>query len=903
MAERLNEGRLLPAAKPVSSFITPAQIEAQKPAAPTRLMASNGGIGLQATAAKPNVQGYNPGEQLGEALTRFGATLSKTAAASAELYASHEYQAGQNEVMKAQLQVEKQVDQSSVEYADQNRQLARVDPMAALAMDQTNPFRHAGRQSALSQLASGEISAVMDQTYRQNAGALALKDPTEPALNEIKANAVNTIVQKYGLDPSKEGFARYFLPALNRAWERTTAQHIQDRNDYLKDTVWRTAGVGVAQIFRSAREKGQDMGQAAALAGQLLDQEAVRLGLPGEATNMKQRAITLARQTLLNAGERDAAAAVGGIPVGAPDGEGYRMTATQMFQLDMMEDDDRYGEIRRREQERELEPLRQQLEAESAQVALQMEDGPKKLEVLNTLINSEQFKALPLGERLEIISKANKLGEDIYGQGFSQEAGGSFIAELDQKFGFGSQRDMAGAEARLQEVLKQTAPEDRPRIRQQFAEWQSRQQRQPWDLINPAIANRIKANLAQHHPGLDVAALRGANNIEGILQWGDATSKESSARQLAAYRTHVLTRLDEERTRLGRDLSDSESLGVINKALQEYGTKDQSARDYLFPKVPGAAPAGGGGAAAPAKPTPPPGRRPASQPGVAPTLLDNMPDRQNRLKNWRNEPVLSLSGTSSLALEVLNGGSFPASFRRAAKDAGTTPEQLLIQQVDFYPGGIKLTPQQRNQILKQGTQARALNNNRQTQGSIDVAALVRQSSSWMTNALLGISPAAARTSEVNLMDRYGSGGGYTGGGGGAAPDGDVARFRRAIIGQESGGNYRAVNPDSGALGIGQVMPYNVGPWTQKYLGRRLTPQQFLNSPAAQDAVVNGRFRDMLAEQRAAGYSGEQAVRRAAAVWYSGQAGLWNDTRPQYSNGRAYPSIAEYTRNIWHAYRR
>jgi len=127
---------------------------------------------------------------------------------------------------------------------------------------------------------------------------------------------------------------------------------------------------------------------------------------------------------------------------------------------------------------------------------------------------------------------------------------------------------------------------------------------------------------------------------------------------------------------------------------------------------------------------------------------------------------------------------------------------------------------------------------------------------------------------------------------------EISKFRAAIIAKESGGSYTVVNPDSGAIGIGQVMPENVGPWTQRYLGRTLTPAQFRADPGAQDAVVNGRFRDMLADQRAAGYKGEQMIRRAASVWYSGQGKLWNDTRPQYYNGKRYPSIAEYTLSIW-----
>lgn len=127
---------------------------------------------------------------------------------------------------------------------------------------------------------------------------------------------------------------------------------------------------------------------------------------------------------------------------------------------------------------------------------------------------------------------------------------------------------------------------------------------------------------------------------------------------------------------------------------------------------------------------------------------------------------------------------------------------------------------------------------------------------------------------------------------------EISKFRAAIIAKESGGSYTIVNPDSGAIGIGQVMPENVGPWTQRYLGRTLTPEQFRYDPGAQDAVVNGRFRDMLADQRAAGYKGEEMIRRAAAVWYSGRGDLWNNTTSQYYNGRRYPSIAEYTLSIW-----
>lgn len=304
MADRdLGDGRIVPAARPVSSFVTPAQKQAAAPAKPAGIVLANNSAGLVSTAGSPNVPGYNPGQQLADALSTFSTSLTKTITMGVELYATDQYQKGQNEVMKASMLAERQMDQSSADYATANRQLAQKDPIAAMAMDQTNPFRHRGRQSALSQLAASEINTAMITAYQSRAGDLVLKDPTDPAINQVKADAINSITQRYGLDETSPGFAKNFLPAMNRAWERVTAQHVQDRNNYLKDTVWRTAGASIANGMRQARNDGRDLFQAATMAGGLLDQEAVRLGLPGEATDMKIKAIQLAQQQLTGAGE------------------------------------------------------------------------------------------------------------------------------------------------------------------------------------------------------------------------------------------------------------------------------------------------------------------------------------------------------------------------------------------------------------------------------------------------------------------------------------------------------------------------------------------------------------------------------------------------------------------------
>ena len=133
----------------------------------------------------------------------------------------------------------------------------------------------------------------------------------------------------------------------------------------------------------------------------------------------------------------------------------------------------------------------------------------------------------------------------------------------------------------------------------------------------------------------------------------------------------------------------------------------------------------------------------------------------------------------------------------------------------------------------------------------------------------------------------------------------ITALRRAIIGQESGGNFRAINPDSGALGYGQLMEFNVAPWTKAALGRALTPEEFLANPDAQIKTIDYKLNEYLQLEFAlmGSKNEELAIRRVASTWYCGNPNLWSNTRPQYYKGRPYPSIASYTASVWRRYQR
>jgi hypothetical protein len=90
-------------------------------------------------------------------------------------------------------------------------------------------------------------------------------------------------------------------------------------------------------------------------------------------------------------------------------------------------------------------------------------------------------------------------------------------------------------------------------------------------------------------------------------------------------------------------------------------------------------------------------------------------------------------------------------------------------------------------------------------------------------------------------------------------------YKNAISNNESGGDYSLIGPTTkkgdNAYGKYQVMGENVGPWTEQILGQRLTPDEFLKNPKAQDEVFKAKFGQYLAQ------TGNP--HDAASMWFSG----------------------------------
>lgn len=107
----------------------------------------------------------------------------------------------------------------------------------------------------------------------------------------------------------------------------------------------------------------------------------------------------------------------------------------------------------------------------------------------------------------------------------------------------------------------------------------------------------------------------------------------------------------------------------------------------------------------------------------------------------------------------------------------------------------------------------------------------------------------------------------------------------AIAGQESGGNYGAVNARTGASGKFQIMPANIGPWSQKYLGHTVSVAQFRSSPQIQEQLARAVLQD---------YYNKYGLRGAAATWYSGNPASASNYKRFRSNE---PSVGEYVDSV------
>ncbi len=122
-------------------------------------------------------------------------------------------------------------------------------------------------------------------------------------------------------------------------------------------------------------------------------------------------------------------------------------------------------------------------------------------------------------------------------------------------------------------------------------------------------------------------------------------------------------------------------------------------------------------------------------------------------------------------------------------------------------------------------------------------------------------------------------------------------MRKGTMGQESGGRQAVVNGRTGASGLFQVMPANVGNWTKEYVGKVLSVTQFKKDVDAQVTVFNGEMGKYLqTAMKRSGGDVKKAIRMAAAAWYGGEGAMMRFDDPTIFR-KGEPSFRTYTSSV------
>ena len=226
MAERLFNGSIQPQSRPLSAFLSPAQVNVRSASQP-QLLQTGRSIVTQQQAGTSSVAGFNQMQQLADALGPLSKSLKTAVNKGFRQYAISGIEDGyydelKNEQLRATLQLQENQEAGAADAADTITAIERVDPVGASLAKESNPWKLIGRKRALAQLAAGEVAARFNAELAQNAGALATMTPGSEELMARKAAITQGVLGDFGLSGDELESAYYVSPQINKSWDKFT---------------------------------------------------------------------------------------------------------------------------------------------------------------------------------------------------------------------------------------------------------------------------------------------------------------------------------------------------------------------------------------------------------------------------------------------------------------------------------------------------------------------------------------------------------------------------------------------------------------------------------------------------------------------------------------------------------
>lgn len=720
--QRLQAGSLQPSANPVSSFLNfDANSKPAAPAQPSKLGQISRVTGIQRGAMR-DVQGVNPLQELSEAL----APLTKLADTGLQLYATNEYKQGQNEILKAAANINRDQQQKGIAYAEQNREVDRQNPVAGILMDQANPFRQAGRVNQASKWVATQTPAMFKAEWARLGGDLRKLDPSDPRVMAVQARVTNQLTSTFGLDEFSPGFQDYVLPTLNKSWEWFQNEQYKGRVAYDKEVGARQTTDALVSLLL------QPGGATPDSWADVLTNSAVRYGLSGEPEKMTREAIVAAaeRLRLMQANpdtKQQATSALyylNGMPSGLTDTEGNAISVGEAYGVDLLSGQADISRdlktIRDNEKDLATEVLGEDPTFEST-IGMDPTSPGWQL-TFQQLRADPAYDALSDADLREVLINQSEQAEEWQSVTFDPKATDRFF--LEQEEAFGSNWNEGDANKRFLQ-LTQNAPkgvlkELRKRWRG-LREDKRREQNGELDssVMNEQVDLKLKALVTKIFPEKGPALIKWmqenpGGDLLGHLMTVDANKAQTFAASTGKYRRDGSRAIRQATAENGGPLTPERQSEIWEEAWR------QNLDTYTpLPEAPAE-----GAKAEPEK--------------VTQFYSPSQPVPPEAVR--ANEPVYKPTDVTQMLGTIANGGSLPTQVRRSAVSAGMTPGEFMLREA--YLLGLEVPEPMRKKILQQSNRSMGLQ-----QSLISMAppqGPLSQSTGVLLNILSGTAPSYSR---------------------------------------------------------------------------------------------------------------------------------------------------------------
>ena len=747
--DRLPLSQIQPSAKPVSSFIRTQAINPAAPAKPSMLPSASG-VQIIQRGNVSNVKGYNSLRELSEAVK----LLVPVVDAGLELYASNEYQKGQQELLKANRGNNNAMVQGEKNYAADNRVVHRNNEAAGILMDELNPYRKAGMLNQASAITATLVPQAFNKAWLENGTELSKLDPGDPAINQLKAKVTNDLANVYGLDEYSPGFIDKVLPKINREWEQLQNKHFSANVKYKKHVKEIQTADGLEAIIESDASEEDKYKQVA----EYLAEAASTSGLNGEASAMTEDAIIRLGKKLqwesvtgANTKAQSLLQQLNRMPSGILGDDGRVLSIGEVYGPRLYVDTDSVASVAYKEYNKGQKNLGASFEQTYAEEFYKARNNPKKLaELKEKALSDKNFEGYAFTEKLKYINNWNETIDKNIENSVDMTDWNGYLEGLDRKIGneFNVEEEDKLFWEKMESVPLR-ATETRIKIRERYNKIRQKKisaVEQSIDVPNlkGVLKDRLAAILEDKFPDMETGIFRDDNfDIMDYLANGELNKATAEAKIAQALYEKSLVGIQQQAIKLGKDeLSIVEQNEAINKAIDDY------VGSPLFKTHVG------GNAVKEDNKEPinttenNTEKKQVNAPVDRIYFKASMPISKERLQQWETVPIYSADETKKIWERVKKGSELPLNLLRGANQNGINPAKLLLQNIDLWeklngkPFKWSPSAEERLLFLNEGNQAKGL-----IDGSLTGVALpgaLASASNVLNNILTGNSSISLR---------------------------------------------------------------------------------------------------------------------------------------------------------------